>query len=177
MEQLHNEIKAEDHLGLVRSIVCKYIPSGIKIDDTEEYSDGLIGLFNAIKKFDPERHKFSTFAFQCIKNSVIQGIRARKRKKRIALNPIPLDVDIAKNEKDEIDFSSIVECLMTEHPDDTKTDIENKKILYEHYVNGKTWDAIGKELGVTRMRAMQRGQIAVQLLKSRFFSISDLDCD
>lgn len=176
MEQQY-EINAEEHLGLVKSIVCKYIPSGLKIDDTEEYSDGLIGLFNAIKKFNPEQHKFSTFAFQCIKNSVIQGIRSRKRKKRIALNPISLDLDIAQNETEDINFSSIVECLMTEHPDDTKTDIENKKILYQHYVEGKTWDAIGKELGVTRMRAMQRGQIAIKLLKSRYLSINDLDCD
>lgn len=176
-QQINNDIKAEEHLGLVRSIVCKYIPPGIKIDDTEEYSDGLIGLFNAIKKFDPEHHKFSTFAFKCISNAVIQGIRSRKRKKRVALKPVSLDIDIAKNEKEEIDFSSIVECLMQEHPDDTKTDIENKRILYEHYVLGKTWDAIGKELGVTRMRAMQRGQLAVQLLKNRYSSTDDLDCD
>ena len=161
------EIRAEDHLGLVRKVVLKYIVPGVKLDDTEEYSDGLIGLFHAIEKFNTEKDiEFSTFAFCCIKNAVIQGIRQRKKQKQNDGNTCSLDFDYAI--PDKIDYFSVVDHIFANHEDDSPTDTRNKRMLYENYILGKTWDAIGEEFGFTRAFAWQCGESAILLLKTRF---------
>lgn len=55
------EIKAEDHIGLVWSIIKKYIGRGLENDDL--FQIGCIGLTKAINKFDESKgYKFATYA-------------------------------------------------------------------------------------------------------------------
>jgi RNA polymerase sporulation-specific sigma factor len=167
------QIKAEEHLGLVRKVALQYISPGSKVDDTEEYSDGLMGLFKAINSFDSTKHnQFSTFAFQCIKNTIVQGIRGRQTKKKQVIKPISLEIDCAQ--QTQVNYFEFVDQLFSEHPEDNETDKQNKTILYRNYILNETWDLIGKDLGVSRVRAMQRGQEAILLLKKRFSMDFDL---
>lgn len=47
--------------------------------DTEEYADGLVGLWRAIQRYDSDRGTtFITFAFTSIKWEIIEGFRKRK---------------------------------------------------------------------------------------------------
>ncbi len=56
-------------------------------DREDLLQEGMIGLFKAIRTFDPEREAhFGTFANQCVMNQMYSAIAAAKRKKHSVLN-------------------------------------------------------------------------------------------
>ena len=55
---------AKDNMGLAYAVVQRIgLDNGISIQDSEEFSDACIGLINAEMNYNPERAKFSTFAY------------------------------------------------------------------------------------------------------------------
>jgi len=71
------------HYGLVVSQAVRFSNNRSL---TEDYIQiGLIGLLKAIRNYDPEKSKFSTFATVCIRNEIFRYTRKNKPKN------IPLD--------------------------------------------------------------------------------------
>ena len=75
--------KLRDRLVLTYAPLVKYVAgrlgSGLPahVDDDDLVSYGLLGLMNAIERFDPERDiKFETYAITRIKGSIIDELRA-----------------------------------------------------------------------------------------------------
>ena len=75
------EIKAEKHLGLVAKIAWPYAASAkSSLLDSDAFSDGCLGLMNAIEDFDESLgYQFSTFASKCIRTAIHDGLKARRR--------------------------------------------------------------------------------------------------
>lgn len=164
-------LRAEDHLKLLRSVAAPFAPKGIPVDDTEEFADGVMGLLKAVEGFDPTKHlQFSTYATACIHRAIVQGWRARNRKKRTGVMCSLEDHDVIQPEPqiEETKISDAIKLFFDPHPDDSETDIRNKKVLFEHHILQKTFAEIGDELGITRQRANQLGDAAIKLLKERF---------
>lgn len=70
---------------LVNVKVGKYFIIGAEKEDIIQ--EGLIGLFKAIKTFDPEKNNsFKTFANMCIERQLITAIKSSNRQKHIPLN-------------------------------------------------------------------------------------------
>lgn len=57
------------HMGLVKS-VANHIHSGVEFED--RVMEGVIGLIDAIKRFQPKRAKFGTFAYFWIKQKIVR---------------------------------------------------------------------------------------------------------
>lgn len=75
--KLDTEIK--DGMGLVRFVLKKYYPMHLYDDDYIQ--EGMIGLWKALKRFDPSRGvQFSTFAVVCILGEVRSHIRREMRR-------------------------------------------------------------------------------------------------
>lgn len=75
------EIKAEEHLGLV-TMIAKPYAAALKCSllDSEVFSDGCLGLMNAVDDFDESLgYQFSTFATKCIRTAIHDGIKRRRR--------------------------------------------------------------------------------------------------
>ena len=111
METKINNIKPEEHLGLVGKVVARYIKDRIPLEDSEEWSDGVVGLLRAAERFKPELgFKFSTYAVKLITNEVKSGLRTRYRKKKLKyINPEKLDIpdptsNTPKDKIDDFDF-------------------------------------------------------------------------
>jgi RNA polymerase sigma factor (sigma-70 family) len=162
------EINPEDHLGLVCMIVSKYVPRGVKTEDTEEYSEGVLALINACRKYKPEMGPFSTYAGASIKKSLIQRWRRSKRQKRQG-NIVSIDESkMCEARIDKIDTSDVIAEMFGDHVDDTDADKRNKRILFDHYINDMTLKEIGNQMGTSRAYAHQCENKALELIRKRF---------
>jgi RNA polymerase sigma factor (sigma-70 family) len=87
-EETKDEEKKEllilHNLRLVKYFSGKYAKVDSPGRDEEDlFQEGIIGLMNAIRTYDPESGKFSTYAAQCIKSSIFNYIRDRSSSLRI----------------------------------------------------------------------------------------------
>jgi RNA polymerase sigma factor (sigma-70 family) len=161
------KIKAEDYFNLVKHISIKHwgnkYNKKLQITDTEIYSDGLLGLSYAINTFNVElKNSFSTYAYTCIENKIIDGIRKRNNSKHKGENFFYLDHcenDDFLDEKsffETSDLAFIREILGK----------EEYSLIKDKYINGKSIDEISKELNITRQGVHQR-------IKSLLFKIKN----
>jgi RNA polymerase sigma factor (sigma-70 family) len=163
-------INPVEHLGLVRSVAAKYAPKGTPVEDTEEYADGVLGLLRACEAYDATQGLFSTVAWKAIQTAIIQGWRKKGRQKRTGVvvsieekNADPVDARL-----DLSNIGQVVARFMEPHPDDTEADLRCKKVVFEHFINEKTWAEIGLDMGFSRARAQQLGVRGIELLRHRF---------
>lgn len=64
----------QDNLGLVISQACRFNPNNVT--DLEDYIQaGSIGLLKAIRSYDPEKGKWSTYAGVCIAREIAKEAR------------------------------------------------------------------------------------------------------
>lgn len=78
------------NIGLVYKAAHGYIkkyPSGMSLEDV--YAEGLVGLWTAVKKYDPDRgNKFSTMAVAWIRQAIVRGANKTARLVRLPENRI-----------------------------------------------------------------------------------------
>ncbi len=86
------------HMGLVRSIVGTL---GVLASDREDYiQEGMIGLYEALEKYDPSRGaSFKTFASIGIRSNVYNAIASKNTLKNSPLNAyVPIDTIVTGTE-------------------------------------------------------------------------------
>lgn len=160
LEHLINRYK-----NLVNMKISKYYMIGAEKEDIEQ--EGLIGLFKAIKSYQPEKqNSFKTFANVCIERQLITAIKSSNRQKHMPLNSyLSLNMSAYDNEDDGSNSNSdLLEVLNTnaiEDPLETITQkeyyqmIENtidktlsdfeKKVLNQ-YMQGESYVKIAQRL-------------------------------
>ena len=170
MIQNDNNTYALEHLmdryrNLVNIKVSKYYMIGAEREDIVQ--EGLIGLFKAIKSYQPEKqNSFKTFANMCIERQLITAIKSSNRQKHMPLNSyLSLNMSAYHNEEDgnesNADLLEILNANLIEDPLDTITqkeyyqNIENtidktlsdfeKKVL-TRYMQGESYTQIAQKL-------------------------------
>ena len=131
-------------------------------DREDIIQEGMIGLFKAIRDYNPERQSsFYTFADLCITRQIITAVKTATRKKHIPLNSY---VSIYKPEEDQSDRSLLDTLPKTSDlnpesifiEEEGKIEIQQKilKILSPLerkvlllYLNNKPYDHIAQEIG------------------------------
>ena len=139
----------------------KYFIVGAEKEDIMQ--EGLIGLFKAIKSFDPEKQSsFKTFANLCVERQLQTAIKSSMRQKHMPLNSY-LSFNISAY--DENDDTSLLEVFETENTAEDPLDIVTKKEYYDfveeiieetlsdfekqvlhRYTNGESYTEIAEEL-------------------------------
>ncbi len=77
-----------DNYGLVVSQALKLVVQKQDLDDYIQI--GLMGLLKAIRNYNPEKSKFSTFATVCIRNEILKFMKKQTRQnRRITLRETP----------------------------------------------------------------------------------------
>jgi len=75
----------ERYKGLVRAKSRSYFLIGA--DNEDLIQEGMIGLYKAIRDYNPERHaSFTTFAEMCVTRQIITAIKTATRQKHLPLN-------------------------------------------------------------------------------------------
>ena len=104
----------------------KYFIVGAEKEDIIQ--EGLIGLFKAIKSFNPEKQSsFKTFANLCVERQLQTAIKSSTRQKHMPLNSY-LSLNISAY--DENEDTSLLEVFETENTAEDPLDIVTKKEYY-----------------------------------------------
>lgn len=145
---------------VVNMKVGKYFIVGAEKEDIMQ--EGLIGLFKAIKCFDPEKQSsFKTFANLCIERQLQTAIKSSTRQKHMPLNSyLSLNVS-AYDENDDTSLLDVFDANIVEDPldmitkkeyynfiedriDETLSDFE-KQVL-KRYTEGESYVEIAQKL-------------------------------
>ena len=170
-EDLIRKIKSGDNDALdyilkkyqevVNMKVSRYFIIGAEKEDIIQ--EGLIGLYKAIKSFDPEKqNSFKSFANLCIERQLITAIKSSNRQKHMPLNSyLSLNMSAYDNEDDDTSIYDIFDANRIEDPLDTITkkeyyksveDIIDKSLsifeknVLNELVNGSSYTAIAQKL-------------------------------
>ena len=139
----------------------KYFIVGAEKEDIIQ--EGLIGLFKAIKSFDPSKQSsFKTFANHCVERQLQTAIKSSMRQKHIPLNSY-LSLNISAY--DENEDTSLLEVFEAGNTAEDPLDIVTKKEYYNfvedrieetlsdfekqvlhRYTNGESYTEIAQKL-------------------------------
>lgn len=131
-------------------------------DHEDLVQEGMIGLYEAIRDFNPERQSaFATFAELCVKRQIISAIKAASRQKHMPLNsyvslqkpmgedesnPTLLDLIAARDSDPEelfIDRESIIN--LEQHMQKVLSPFERNVLRL--FIEGKSYQEISARLG------------------------------
>ncbi|WP_026493323.1 MULTISPECIES: RNA polymerase sporulation sigma factor SigH [unclassified Butyrivibrio] len=108
-------------------------------DKDDLIQEGMIGLFKAIRDYDPGRDaSFKTFADLCVSRQIYTAIQASNRKKHAPLNSyISLYAKMDGHDEDK-DFSldQVLEDMNDRNPEAMMIDKENTRDIEEFIENG-----------------------------------------
>lgn len=173
----------EQNMALVRHIVYQmansgYVKHGLEEDAVQE---GMMGLMNAARFFDPERgNAFTTLAGSCIKQKVILLVRREKRQEMYAA--ISLDGPMAEgNGKTEdrtwaeaLPAAEDTEAAGSESLTETairkleESGYQNHAAIVRMYaLEGMNMPEIAKQLGLSKQCVHQRLRKAGEVLKRK----------
>ena len=154
------EFLIEKYKELVNMKVSKFFMIGAEKEDIVQ--EGLIGLFKAIKNYNPDmQNSFKTFANLCIERQLITAIKSSNRQKHMPLNSY-LSLNTTAYEDDEdSNLLDIFDSHQVEDPLDTITKKEyyktvevaidkslsdfEKKVL-NRYMQGESYVQIAEKL-------------------------------
>ena len=152
-ETIIEDYLMEKYKGLVRQKARAMFLIGGDTDDLIQ--EGMIGLFKAVRDFQPGREAtFATFARMCIDRQIYSAIQNSNRQKHLPLNSY-----VSLNQEDE---SSPIWELSVENPEEiiidqeTTRDLQQKTSDYlspmenkvlDLYLKGEGYVEIGRILG------------------------------
>lgn len=126
-----------------------YIAGAEQEDITQE---GMIGLYKAILKYRMDKTKFSTFAYQCIRRSILDALRSSLSGKHAALNnykPIS-DVEAVLTSEEDLPEHIILREEQIELLWKQLSEILSAKeyLVFQHYIGGLSISEIADKVGV-----------------------------
>lgn len=157
------------NLGLVVTSLKNYIDSRVPFDDL--FQNGVVGLLNAIDKFDPDKgYKFSTYASVVIKGFILNGIKANDVNNNLnvsfntfaiddTFNTSCLEYEAYDKKYDVVDIaeSHSLDRAVDQLIDTSKLTDRQRQFIDLYYFQNMTIREITKQMGVsdTRVRNLE----------------------
>lgn len=148
---------------LVYSVLNKKLPAHVNDDDLVQV--GRIALWRCAKKYDPDKGKFTTYAYQSIYHSMLRELG--KRKATVSLNMrVDHEEDIELQDTIE-DFRQSLDNLdlRFELEEFLKTLTDRQRIILTKRAIGKTYVEIAEELGIGKSLVGNEVKMAFRLWK------------
>ena len=168
--------------NFVRSKARSYVLIGADHEDIVQ--EGMIGLYKAIRDFQPERlASFRSFAELCVKRQIITAIKAATRQKHVPLNSyVSLNKPLYDEESDRT-LMDVIEGRVTNPEDlyisqedlnriqtqisEVLSDLERR--VLEAFMDGKSYQEIAELLG----RHVKSIDNALQRVKRKLFKFRE----
>ena len=171
---------------------CYFLQGG---DNEDLFQEGLVGLFKAIRDFKEENGEFDVFSKICIDRQLISAIKTSTRKKHAPLNEmISLDRSLPENDnlsmmdifgaRDDVQYSIDMDSISPEEQLVLKETYDNQKkllteslsekekIIYDLYLENKSYKEIMQDLNVTNPKMIDN---AIQRVKRKIDRIKESD--
>ena len=152
----------EKYKDIVNAKVGKYFIIGAEREDVIQ--EGMIGLFKAIKDFNPEKQNtFKSFANICVERQLITAIKSSNRQKHMPLNSYLSLNTAAYDNNDEysvelidtFDSKTVEDPLETIMKEEYYNEIQNavnkslskfEKQVLDRFIKGESYVTIAKRL-------------------------------
>lgn len=176
--KIDQEIDLSDYIFLAKAVSFKFHKRKFeRIEDTDTYSIALLGLAKAKMTYTYEvGNDFSRYAYQVIKNEIINDIKYRKRAKRIA-NFEPLNDLQWQSVPDKIEEFKMpnlsAQFFLRSEIEDTEQDKEDKSILIMFYIEGKKITEIADKFNLTRATIYNRINRIIAKIRERHSKLID----
>lgn len=136
----------EDNMNLVYSVISKEYPTYINDEDIVQC--GMVGLCNAAEKWNDSKSTFSTFAWKCIRNEIVQEFRRRMKHQCV------LSLDYEVNDEDG-GRSTFGDCIVGDedvcYVDTNLISITaRERQVFDLYKTGLNHVEVAKKLGVSK---------------------------
>lgn len=165
-------IRAEDHIGLVRMVALLYWKGrrGEVLEDSDIYSDGMMGLAKAVNAFRPDCGAvFSTYAVWVIDNTIKNGLRDKNRKMRSG-EVQPLSQDPCWQDETIIPVDDLLrELLRYNGPSDEHS--RNLSLVKAYYLEGTPIKALASQYGVSHQSIYNRINKAISQIRQDHSSL------
>ena len=141
---------AEKYEPLIHKLVGSFTVPEAERDDL--FQEGLIGLYKAVLMYDPELSSFGTFAYLCIKRSILSAVRSYQTT-AVGLTSLPEDEfsGLALGTADSPETAFLHKesyALLLERIDSHLSDYENTVLRL--YLTGVSHDLIAQRLATSR---------------------------
>lgn len=181
--------------GIIHSLIKKknYFLQGGDYEDL--FQEGLIGLYKAIRDFNPENGEFEVFSKIVIDRHLISAIKTSTRKKHTPLNDmIPLDRTLPDNDnltmmdilgaksdiQDNLDFDlldpseqlALKEKYKMQQEQLVRSLSEREMTVYQLYLEDKSYKEIMEDLNVDNPKMIDN---AIQRVKRKIEKIKQND--
>lgn len=125
------EIILDCYKGLVRSKASAMFMAGADSEDVIQ--EGMIGLFKAIRSYEPERGlAFSSFAGYCIVSQITDAVRKASRKKHRPLNEsLSLHAPVILSDENELKWQDLLAAQDHQDPEQRLLNLEKQKALQD----------------------------------------------
>jgi RNA polymerase sporulation-specific sigma factor len=142
------------HIGLVYLVVSRFeskyaLPPGTDRDDLIQ--EGLLGLWEALEKYNPARSKFSTYAAFCIGAKLHRFFRWSRAQKRTGWRMVSLQMTTVDN---EILEGIIPSEVRTDHTVERKLMLESlperDRQIFLMYLEGFSQPELSRRFGLTQ---------------------------
>lgn len=138
----------EKYKDIVNIRVNKYFMIGAEREDVIQ--EGMIGLFKAIKSFNPEKqNSFKSFANICVERQLITAIKTSNRQKHMPLNSY-LSLNTSAYENNDDNTTELIEIFNNKTVEDPLETIM-KKEYYNHIES-----AVNKNLSKFEKQVLDR---------------------
>lgn len=147
------KINLEEYLYMVEAISNNFNSERVKsIRDSEIFGHLSQELVACSYRFDPSKGSFEKYLSSHLFNKAIDFLRSAKRKKRFG-NFAELDDlgDIPENRAENLTSTESLPGLLAVLPTDTPKDVQDRSILVEHYLGGRTVAELSKRHNITRV--------------------------
>ncbi len=156
-KEAHEPIRVEDHLGLVRSLVLKFIRKG-DVEDSELYSIGCLALVEATKTYDPSKSKFATWAWRVVRNRLLDEVKKSGRSRESA------SCDLATFADDR--SAAMPVHMLSDFLGSLKGD-RDAKMLVDHYLEGRSLSDIGSQVGFSKEWVRKKLQATILRIRAK----------
>lgn len=194
-DRIANYFIVRKYKGIIHGRIkkrCYFLQGG---DYEDLFQEGLVGLFKAIRDFKEENGEFDVFSKICIDRQLISAIKTSTRKKHAPLNEmISLDRSLPENDnltmmdifgaREDVQYGIDMENISPEEQLVLKETYENQKnmlteslsekekIIYDLYLENKSYKEIMLDLNVTNPKMIDN---AIQRVKRKIDRIKECE--